>query len=99
MSKENKTQNINANFDKVLNELNELKKRGVKAFILLAVTDEPAKDGDKKGLCGINAASGSKGDLVNLYKNIDKEISVAASMEGFCDFLGKLLKDKDSENE
>lgn len=98
MSKENKTQNIKADFDKALDSLNELRGK-TKAYILLAVTDEPAKDGEKSALSGINAVSGKMGDLVNLYKNIDKEISIAASMGDLCGFLGKILNSKDNNNE
>lgn len=63
---------------------------GVKAFILLALTDEPSEE-EKDAVRGVNAAGGKMKDLVALFNNIDKDIKHAAAIEGLAGILGKVL--------
>lgn len=57
-------------FKTVLKECEEMSDK-VKAYILLAVTDEKLPNGSQGG---INSISGSTSDLVNLVLNIDRDL-------------------------
>ena len=57
-------------FKTVLKECEKMSDK-VKAYILLAVTDEKLPNGTQGG---INAVSGSTSDLVNLVLNIDRDL-------------------------
>ena len=89
MSKENKKEKIKTDFANAIDKLNELR-GGVKAFILLALTDE-ASEKDKDTIRGVNAVSGKMKDLVVLFDNIDKDIKHAAAIGGIAEILGKVL--------
>lgn len=89
MSKENKKEEIEAEFAKGIDELNKLRGK-VKAFILLASTDEPSEE--KEGAVrGVNAVGGKMKDLVTLYENISPDIKSAAGRKGLVDILGEIL--------
>ena len=89
MSEETKQKELEANFAKAIDRLNELR-GGVKAFILLALTDEPS-DEKEDAVRGVNAAGGKMKDLVALFNNINEDIKGAAAMKGLINILGKVL--------
>lgn len=98
MSEEMKQKEVEAGFAKAIDHLNELR-GGVKAFILLALTDEPS---DEKGdvVRGVNATGGEMEDIVTLFNNIDEKIKAAAVTHGLIGILGKVLgKNEKSESE
>lgn len=84
-------------FAKGVDELNKLRGK-VKAFILLASTEEASKEKEDANL-GLNASCGKLEDLVTLYDNISPDIKSAAAMKGLADILGKVFDDKESESE
>ena len=63
---------------------------GVKAFILLALTDEPS-DEKEDAVRGVNATGGKMKDLVALFNNINEKIKGAAAMKGLINILEKVL--------
>lgn len=95
MSKEK--EKIEAKFAKSIDELNELRGK-VKAFILLALTEEASKEKEDANL-GLNASCGKLKDLVTLYDNISPDIKSAAEIKGLFNILGKVFDDKESESE
>lgn len=98
MSKENKKEEIEAEFAKSLDELNKLR-GNVKAFILLASTNEPSEE--KEGAVqGLNASCGKLGDLVKLFENISPDIKSASTLIGLVENLGKVFgENEESESE
>lgn len=92
MSKENKKEELNTSLIKAINDLNEMR-GNVKAFILLASTDEPSKE-KTDAVHGINAVGGKMNDLVELFYNIDPDITHAATMLTLGCSLAKAFKDK-----
>lgn len=89
MSEEAKQNDVKTAFNKAIENLSEMR-GGVTAFILLAVTDEPARDGAKNAMHGINSSGGNMKDLVNLFKNIDSKIKTAAAMQDLFEIMDKL---------
>lgn len=63
--------NTQEEFEKTLEECRDKIADKVKAYIILAVTDEQGPNGT---LGGINAVSGSEPELINLVLNIDKDL-------------------------
>lgn len=84
-------------FAKGIDELNELRGK-VKAFMLLAMTDEPSEE-KEDAVRGFNAVYGKLDDLVKLFENISPNIKSAAAMKGLADILGKVFDDEESESE
>ena len=89
MSKENRKEELNATLTQAINNLNEIR-GGVKAFMLLALTDEASEE-EKDAVRGVNAIEGELGDLVILFNNIPNDIKHAAAMQGLAGILGKVL--------
>lgn len=92
---ENKDEKI-ATLEQAIGFLNEIKGK-VKAFILLASTDEPSTDAEKS-IRGLNAVSGKMGDLIELYENIDEDIKIEAGVRGFVDALKKAAQKRGQED-
>ena len=61
---------MNEEFEKVIKECEDMSDK-VKAYIILAVTDEQGPNGT---LGGINAVNGSEPELVNLILNMDRDL-------------------------
>ena len=95
MSEENKKEKIEAVFAKSIDELNKLRGK-VKAFILLASTDEPSEE-KEDAVRGVNAVGGKMKDLVTLFENISPNIKSAAGRKGLVDILGRFLEGLVSE--
>ena len=95
MSKEIKKEEIEDAFDKSINKLNELRGK-VKAFMLLAITDEPSEEREGVVL-GINSVAGKMKDLVTIFENISPDIKSAAGRKGLVDILGEFLEGLVSE--
>lgn len=93
MSEEIKKKELEAAFDKAFEELNKLR-GNVKAFIFLALTDEPSKE-EEEAVRGINAVGGKMNDLVELYYNIDPDIKRAAATSSLVEILGKVFGGKE----
>lgn len=89
MPKENRKEELNATLTEAINNLNEVR-GGVKAFMLLALTDEASEE-KKDAVRGVNAIGGELGDLVVLFNNIPNDIKHAAAMQGLAGILGKVL--------
>ena len=66
-------------------------KENVKAFIVLAVTDEESLDG--KANTGINAVCGKCEDVLNLIANLPDELTVSVAMAKTSKVLKTLLKE------
>ena len=81
-----------ATLNEALDDINKLR-GNIKAFIFLALTDEPSKN-TEGAVCGINAVSGEIKDLVTLFNNIDPEIKCAAVASSLGGILGKVLGGK-----
>lgn len=85
-------------FAKGIDELNELRGK-VKAFMLLALTEEPLEEKEDANL-GLNASCGKLEDLVTLYDNISPDIKSAAGICGLVKILGKVFDvNEESESE
>ena len=84
-------------FAKGVDELNKLRGK-VKAFILLASTEEASKEKEDANL-GLNASCGKLEDLVTLYDNISPDIKSASVLVNMVEILGKVFDDEESESE
>lgn len=98
MSEENKKQEVNEAFAKTMEHLNGMR-GGVKAFMILAMTDEPAKDGEKDAVNGISATGGKMADVVVLFENIDPKIKNVAAMHDLVGIMGKIANLKGKKDE
>ena len=96
MSEENKKEEIEDVFAKGIDKLNKLRGK-VKAFILLALTDEPSEE-KENAVRGVNAVGGKMCDLVKLFENISPNIKSAAALNGLVNMLGEIL-DENEESE
>lgn len=89
MSEEIKKKELEAAFDKALEELNKLR-GNIKAFIFLALTDEHSKE-DEEAVCGVNAVGGKVKDLITLFHNINPDIKRAAATSSLVEVLGEVF--------
>lgn len=98
MSEKNKKEEIEAEFAKSIDALNDLRGK-VKAFILLASTDEPS-EGKEDAVRGVNAVYGKMCNLVALHDNISPDIKSASVLVNMVEILGKVFgENEESESE
>ena len=73
-------------------------KENVKAFIILAVTDEESLDGNANA--GVNAVCGKRDDVINLLANLPNELilSTAFGLAGKALLSFEKEEDNDKEN-
>ena len=92
---ENQTENKKKEADEVFYKaVEDVKKIGkLKAFILLAMSEEEEEDGDLKGM---HAAFGKPSDLGQIYNSVDNRIKKAALVDTVADIF-KTLKTGDKE--
>lgn len=97
MSKKITQKELEATFDKALNDLNAMRGK-VKAFILIAATDDPSNDKEKKkAFKGISSSGGEMGHLVTLYENIDDKIKLFSAIRGLSGILGNMFEDESNK--
>lgn len=80
-------------FEKVLKDCKDISDK-VKAYIVLAVTDEKNGDGTQGG---INVANGYEPDLVNLVLNIDDDLFKKAAFSKTMALINKSFDDEEEE--
>ena len=83
---EDREQEIKEGFNKSIELLSKIKGE-VKAYMLLALTDDPSSDGDKNSVHGVNASGGKMKHLVTLFNNIPKQIKAAAAAKSLIDVM------------
>lgn len=93
---ENQTENKKKEADKVFYKaVEDVKKIGkLKAFILLAMSEEEDEDGNLKGM---HAAFGKPSDLGQIYNSVDNRIKKAAAASCIADIIEILHKSTDEE--